>query len=47
MLPFHALGAPKYAALGLDYPCGAVVPPARTSSAEDRAAFTAEGLLAV
>ena len=27
VLPFHTLGAPKYSALGLDYPCGAVVPP--------------------
>ena len=28
VLPFHTLGAAKYAALGLDYPCAEVIPPA-------------------
>ena len=46
VLPFHALGAPKYAALGLDYPCGAVVPPSAEQVEEVRAAFAAAGLRA-
>jgi pyruvate formate lyase activating enzyme len=47
VLPFHALGAPKYAALGLDYPCAEVTPPAAGQIAQVRAAFTAAGLPAV
>jgi pyruvate-formate lyase-activating enzyme len=41
VLPFHTLGAPKYAALGLDDPCAGVTPPA---AAQARAVFTAAGL---
>ena len=44
---FHALGAPKYAALGLDYPCGAVVPPGAEQLEEVRGAFAAAGLRAI
>jgi pyruvate formate lyase activating enzyme len=47
VLPFHTLGAPKYAALGLDYPCGDVAPPGDEQIAEVRAAFAAAGLRAV
>jgi pyruvate formate lyase activating enzyme len=47
VLPFHTLGAPKYPALGLDYPCGDVTPPGDEQIAEVRAAFTAVGLQAV
>ncbi len=41
------LGAPKYAALGLDYPCGQVAPPTAEQLGQARAAFTAAGLHAV
>ena len=44
VLPFHALGAAKYAALGLDYPCAAVTPPDAGQVDRVRAAFTAAGL---
>ena len=44
VLPFHAFGAAKYAALGLDYPCAAVTPPAAGQVDRVRAAFTAAGL---
>ena len=47
VLPFHALGTPKYAALGLDYPCGDVTPPDGKQIARVRAAFAAVGLNAV
>jgi len=47
VLPFHALGAAKYAALGLDYPCGDVTPPAAGQLGAVRAAFAAEGVPAV
>ena len=47
VLPFHTLGASKYAALGLDYPCGDVTPPDEKQIARGRAAFTAAGLNAV
>jgi pyruvate formate lyase activating enzyme len=47
VLPFHALGAPKYAALGLDYPCADVTPPDASQIARVRAAFTAAGLATV
>jgi pyruvate formate lyase activating enzyme len=44
VLPFHRLGAAKYAALGLPYPCGDVQPPAAGEIDRVRAAFTAAGL---
>ena len=44
VLPFHALGAPKYAALGLDDPCAEVTPPDSAQIAQVRAAFTSAGL---
>jgi pyruvate formate lyase activating enzyme len=47
VLPFHTLGAAKYAALGLDYPCGNVTPPTAGQIDRTRAAFTAAGLHAV
>ena len=47
VLPFHTLGAAKYAALGLDYPCAGVAPPTAGQISQARAAFTAVGLLAV
>ena len=47
VLPFHTLGTPKYAALGLDYPCGDVTPPDEKQIARVRAAFTAAGVNAV
>jgi pyruvate formate lyase activating enzyme len=47
VLPFHTLGAAKYAALGLDYPCAGVSPPTAGQLAETRAAFAAAGLPAV
>ena len=47
VLPFHTLGAAKYAALGLDYPCAEVSPPAVEQIDRVRAVFTAAGLYAV
>ena len=47
VLPFHTLGAAKYAALGLDYPCGNVAPPGAGQIDRVRAAFTDAGLHAV
>jgi pyruvate formate lyase activating enzyme len=44
VLPFHTLGAAKYAALGLDYPCAGVSPPTAGQLGEARAAFAAAGL---
>ena len=45
--PFHAPGADKYAALGLDHPCAGVTPPSAGQVGWVRAAFTAAGLRAV
>ena len=47
VLPFHTLGAAKYAALGLDYPCAGQSPPSTEQLDAARAAFTAAGLNAV
>ena len=47
MLPFHTFGAPKYAALGLDYPCAGVTPPDAELLDRVRATFAAAGLDAV
>ena len=47
VLPFHTLGAAKYAALGLDYPCARVALPTTEQISQARAAFTAVGLHAV
>jgi pyruvate formate lyase activating enzyme len=47
VLPFHTLGAAKYTALGLNYPCAGVTPPSAEQISEARAAFTAAGLHAV
>jgi pyruvate formate lyase activating enzyme len=47
ILPFHTLGAAKYAALGLTYPCGTAVPPTAGQLGRVRATFTAAGLYAV
>jgi pyruvate formate lyase activating enzyme len=47
ILPFHKLGAAKYAALGLPYPCGDVHPPTAGEIDRARAAFTAAGLCTV
>jgi pyruvate formate lyase activating enzyme len=47
VIPFHTLGAAKYAALGLGYPCAGVTPPAAEQISQARAAFTAVGLHAV
>ena len=47
VLPFHALGAAKYSALGLDYPCAGVTPPSAAQVSRVRAAFTDAGLPAV
>ena len=47
VLPFHPLGAAKYSALGLDYPCAGVTPPSAAQVSRVRAAFTDAGLLAV
>ena len=47
VLPFHKLGAAKYAALGLPYPCGEVNPPTAGEIDLARAAFTAAGLYTV
>jgi pyruvate formate lyase activating enzyme len=47
ILPFHTLGAAKYAALGLPYPCGEVHPPTARQVDRVRAAFTAAGLYTV
>jgi pyruvate formate lyase activating enzyme len=44
VLPFHKLGAAKYAALGLPYPCAEAVPPTSGQVDQARAAFTAVGL---
>ncbi len=47
ILPFHTLGAAKYAALGLPYPCGGVQPPTAGQLDRARLAFTAAGLYTV
>ncbi|MGD0699785.1 MAG: pyruvate formate-lyase-activating protein [Trebonia sp.] len=47
ILPFHQLGAVKYAELGLPYPCGEAHPPTAGQIDEVRAAFTAAGLRTV
>jgi len=47
VLPFHTLGAAKYAALSLDYPCAGVTPPTAEQAGRVREAFTAAGLHAV
>jgi len=47
VLPFHTLGAAKYAALGLDYPCAEVTPPTAAQIDQARAAFTEAGVRAV
>ncbi len=47
VLPFHTLGAAKYAALGLDYPCAEAAPPSAGQVDRVRAEFTAAGLHAV
>jgi pyruvate formate lyase activating enzyme len=47
VLPFHLLGAAKYAALGLDYPCAEVTPPTAGQIDRARAVFTAASLHAV
>ena len=47
VLPFHQLGAAKYAALRLDYPCAGVNPPTAEQIGRARAAFTAAGLHSV
>ncbi|HTT51940.1 MAG TPA: pyruvate formate-lyase-activating protein [Streptosporangiaceae bacterium] len=44
VLPFHTLGAAKYAALGLDNPCAGVAPPTAEQVGQARAVFTAAGL---
>ena len=47
VLPFHTLGAAKYAALGLGNPCAGVSPPTAGQVEQTRAAFAAAGLNAV
>jgi len=47
VLPFHQLGAAKYEALRLDYPCADVNPPTAEQIGRARAAFTAAGLHSV
>ena len=47
VLLFDTLGAAKYAALGLDYPCAEVTPPTAAQIDRARAAFTAAGVPAV
>jgi pyruvate formate lyase activating enzyme len=47
VLPFHRLGVAKYTALGPDYPCAGVTPPAAEEVGRARAAFTAAGLHAI
>ena len=47
VLPFHQLGAAKYAGLGLNYPCAEVTPPTAEQVSRARAAFTAAGLQAI
>ena len=47
VLPFHTLGAAKYTALGLDYPCAEVTPPTAGQIDQARAAFTTAGVPAV
>jgi pyruvate formate lyase activating enzyme len=47
VLPFHRLGAAKYAALGLEDPCAGVIPPTAEQIDRTRAAFTAAGLHAI
>jgi len=44
VLPFHKLGAAKYDALGLRYPCAEATPPTPEQVDRVRAAFTAAGL---
>jgi pyruvate formate lyase activating enzyme len=47
VLPFQRLGAAKYTALGLAYPCAGVTPPDAGQIDRARAVFTAAGLRAV
>jgi pyruvate formate lyase activating enzyme len=47
VLPFHTLGAAKYAALGLDYLCAGVTPPSAEQLDRARGAFAAAGLQVV
>ena len=47
ILPFHKLGAVKYAELGLPYPCGDAHPPTAAEIDRARAAFTDAGLRTV
>ena len=47
VLPFHQLGAAKYAGLGLNYPCAEATPPTAEQISRARAAFTAAGLHAI
>ena len=44
VLPFHKLGAAKYDALGLRYPCAEATPPSPEQVDRVRAAFAAAGL---
>jgi pyruvate formate lyase activating enzyme len=47
VLPFHKLGAAKYAALGLPYPCAETPVPTSAQVDRARAVFTAAGLRAI
>ncbi|MFD4660641.1 pyruvate formate-lyase-activating protein [Kitasatospora sp. NPDC058444] len=47
ILPFHRLGAPKWRALGLDFPLADTPAPSPEQVAETRAIFVAHGLNAV
>jgi pyruvate formate lyase activating enzyme len=47
VLPFHKLGAAKYTALGLPYPCAEAALPTPGQVDQARAAFTAVGLRTV
>ncbi|MFJ7906528.1 pyruvate formate-lyase-activating protein [Kitasatospora sp. NPDC096204] len=47
VLPFHRLGAPKWRALGLDFPLAGTPAPTPEQTAEARAIFAAHGLNAV
>jgi pyruvate formate lyase activating enzyme len=44
VIPFHRMGAAKYAALGIPYPCGDVDPPGEPVLERVRAQFAAQGL---
>ncbi|MFJ9442420.1 pyruvate formate lyase family protein [Kitasatospora sp. NPDC101235] len=47
VLPFHKLGAPKWLALGLDFPLADTPVPTPEQTAEARSVFAAHGLYAV